>query len=51
MRRPGPAYLVVEKILAQGERLAPDWRTDGTTGYDYMNDAAALLHDPAGEAR
>ncbi len=46
----GPAYLVVEKILAQGERLSPDWLTDGTTGYDYMNEAAALLHDPAGEA-
>jgi (1->4)-alpha-D-glucan 1-alpha-D-glucosylmutase len=47
---PGPAYLVVEKILAQGERLSPDWLTDGTTGYDYMNEAAALLHDPDGEA-
>ena len=47
---PGPAYFVVEKILAQGERLSPDWRTDGTTGYDYMNDAAALLHDREGEA-
>jgi (1->4)-alpha-D-glucan 1-alpha-D-glucosylmutase len=47
---PGPAYLVVEKILAQGERLSPDWLTDGTTGYDYMNEAAALLHDPEGEA-
>ena len=42
------AYIVVEKILAQGERLSPDWLTDGTTGYDYMNEAAALLHDPAG---
>jgi (1->4)-alpha-D-glucan 1-alpha-D-glucosylmutase len=47
---PGPAYLVVEKILAQGERLSRDWNTDGTTGYDYMNEAAALLHDPQGEA-
>ena len=46
----GPAYFVVEKILAQGERLSPDWQTDGTTGYDYMNESAALLHDPAGEA-
>ncbi len=45
---PGPAYFVVEKILAQGERLSPEWRTDGTTGYDYMNEAAALLHDPSG---
>ena len=46
---PGPAYFVVEKILAQGERLSADWLTDGTTGYDYMNEAAALLHDRAGE--
>ena len=42
------AYIVVEKILAQGERLSPEWLTDGTTGYDYMNEAATLLHDSAG---
>lgn len=42
------AYLVVEKILAPGETLPGDWETDGTTGYDFMNDVAALLHDPAG---
>ena len=45
----GPAYFVVEKILGQGERLSRDWLTDGSTGYDYMNESAALLHDPAGE--
>jgi (1->4)-alpha-D-glucan 1-alpha-D-glucosylmutase len=45
----GPAYFVVEKILARGERLSPDWGTDGTSGYDFMNDVAALLHDPRGE--
>ncbi|RQS63164.1 malto-oligosyltrehalose synthase [Burkholderia sp. Bp8984] len=43
-------YLVVEKILAPGETLREDWRVDGTTGYDFMNDVAALLHDPAGAA-
>ncbi len=42
--------LWIEKILAPHERLAADWMTDGTTGYDFMNDAAAVLHDPAGEA-
>ena len=47
---PGPAYFVVEKILARGEALSPDWLTDGTTGYDYMNQVAALLHDEAGAA-
>ncbi len=46
----GPAYLVVEKILAAGERLPREWRTDGTSGYDYMNEASALLHAPEGEA-
>ena len=44
----GPAYIVVEKILAPGETLAEDWRMDGTSGYDFMEDVSALLHDPAG---
>ncbi len=44
------AVLWVEKILFPHERLAQDWMTDGTTGYDFMNDASAVLHDPAGEA-
>ena len=43
------AVLWVEKILFAHERLAADWMTDGTTGYDFMNDVSALLHDPAGE--
>ncbi|KWH15427.1 maltooligosyl trehalose synthase [Burkholderia territorii] len=43
-------YVVVEKILAPDETLREDWRVDGTTGYDFMNDVAALLHDPAGAA-
>ena len=45
----GPAYLVVEKILAADEALPKSWQTDGTTGYDFMDQAAALLHDPRGE--
>ncbi len=44
-----PAIIWVEKILAPHERLAGEWLTDGTTGYDFMNDAAAVLHDPDGE--
>ena len=39
----------IEKILAPQESLATEWLTDGTTGYDYMNDVSAVLHDPAGE--
>src|SRR5690606_16313090 len=43
----GPAYLVVEKILASGERLPDAWPVDGTTGYEFMNEVAALLHNAA----
>ncbi|MBV8397228.1 MAG: malto-oligosyltrehalose synthase, partial [Acetobacteraceae bacterium] len=46
----GPAVIWVEKILAPHEYLPTDWLTDGTTGYDFMNEVSALLHDPAGEA-
>jgi len=41
-------YLIVEKILAGDEALAGDWAVDGTTGYDAMNDIAALLHGDDG---
>ncbi|MBW4090023.1 MAG: malto-oligosyltrehalose synthase [Proteobacteria bacterium] len=44
----GPAPIWVEKILADGENLPAEWQTDGTTGYDFMDQAAAVLHDPAG---
>jgi len=46
----GAPYIVVEKILNGRERLPPDWQTDGTTGYDFMDQVAAVLHDPDGEA-
>ncbi len=45
-----PPVIWVEKILATHEHLAQDWSIDGTSGYDFMNDAAAILHDPQGEA-
>ncbi|TCV97322.1 maltooligosyl trehalose synthase [Luteibacter rhizovicinus] len=44
------AYLVVEKILADDEPLRVDWRTDGTTGYEFMDQVSAVLHDESGEA-
>ena len=44
----GPAYLIVEKILAPGETLREDWDVDGTTGYEFMDQVGALLHDPDG---
>ena len=43
------AVLWIEKILFAHERLSADWMTDGTTGYDFMNDVGAVLHDPVGE--
>ena len=46
----GPAWLVVEKILGAGERLPDDWAVDGTSGYDFMDEVSALLHDGSGEA-
>jgi (1->4)-alpha-D-glucan 1-alpha-D-glucosylmutase len=42
-------YIVVEKILGTGEELPIDWECDGTSGYDFMDQASAVLHDPAGE--
>ena len=50
--RDGGAELVwVEKILSAtppGEALR-DWPVAGTVGYEFLNDAAALFVDPAGE--
>jgi (1->4)-alpha-D-glucan 1-alpha-D-glucosylmutase len=45
----GRAYFIVEKILAHDERLPQGWETDGTTGYDFMDEVSALQHDAAGE--
>lgn len=47
---PGPVYIVAEKILGTHERLPGDWEIDGTSGYDFMEEVAALLHEPEGEA-
>lgn len=44
------AWIVVEKILGPGEPLPADWGIDGTSGYDFMEEVAAVLHDPAGAA-
>ena len=40
-------YIVVEKILEQGERLPAQWPVQGTTGYDFLALANQLLRDPA----
>jgi len=43
-------YVAVEKILHSDERLSADWAIHGTSGYDFMNEVSAVLHDPRGEA-
>lgn len=43
-------YLLVEKVLGSGESLAPSWPVAGTTGYDFLNAAMAVLLDPEGLA-
>jgi (1->4)-alpha-D-glucan 1-alpha-D-glucosylmutase len=48
--RPGKVALLVEKILAPGERLPRDWPVQGTTGYDFMDQVSGVLHDARGQA-
>jgi (1->4)-alpha-D-glucan 1-alpha-D-glucosylmutase len=49
LRERGARHVWVEKILAVGEHLR-DWPVEGTVGYEFLNDAAGLFVDPAGEA-
>lgn len=47
--RLGPdAWIVIEKILGAGEGQPVGWGVDGTSGYDFMEQAALLIHDPLG---
>ena len=53
-KRPAPLTdehipIYVEKILGDGEQLPADWYTDGTTGYEFMNEMSLLQQDPVGE--
>lgn len=43
-----PFYTVVEKILGDGEKLAPFAGVDGTTGYEWMNVITQVLIDGRG---
>ncbi len=49
LRDRGVERVWVEKILEPGEPLRADWPVEGTTGYEFANDATALFVDPAGE--
>ncbi|WP_105968787.1 malto-oligosyltrehalose synthase [Streptomyces geranii] len=44
----GGRWTVVEKILADGERLPAGWPVAGTTGYDALRHVDGLFTDPAG---
>jgi (1->4)-alpha-D-glucan 1-alpha-D-glucosylmutase len=46
LRKEAPdVWILAEKILEPGERLRSEWPIDGTTGYDYLNQAGGLLVD------
>jgi (1->4)-alpha-D-glucan 1-alpha-D-glucosylmutase len=49
LREGGADHVWVEKILDPGERLRADWPVEGTVGYEFANDVAALFVDPAAE--
>ncbi|MDP2431199.1 MAG: malto-oligosyltrehalose synthase [Pseudomonadota bacterium] len=48
---PLPMYLVIEKILADHERLPDDWPIHGATGYRFANLVNNLFVDTASERR
>lgn len=38
-----PLYVVIEKILSEGEKLPRHWAIYGTTGYDFLNNLNSLF--------
>ena len=50
LRSEGVEHAWVEKILDPGEKLRADWPVDGTVGYEFLNDVAALFVDRSGES-
>lgn len=46
-----PFYVVVEKILADGEELDSSWPTHGTTGYEFIRQLADVLVNQAAEQK
>ncbi|HEX6134940.1 MAG TPA: malto-oligosyltrehalose synthase [Longimicrobiales bacterium] len=47
----GPVFTLVEKILESSELLPADWECEGTTGYEFLSLAGALLIAPEGQAQ
>ncbi|MDX6701859.1 MAG: (1-_4)-alpha-D-glucan 1-alpha-D-glucosylmutase [Baekduia sp.] len=50
LRDGGADHVWVEKILDPAEDLRAGWPVEGTVGYEFANDVAALFVDPAAEA-
>jgi (1->4)-alpha-D-glucan 1-alpha-D-glucosylmutase len=46
----GVAHVWAEKIIEPGEELR-DWRVEGTTGYEFLNDVLAVCVNPAAETQ
>lgn len=44
-----PLYVLVEKILSEGEQLREDWPVHGTTGYEFNNLMNGVLTDGSAE--
>jgi len=44
-QRRWPLFVVVEKILSQGESLPANWAVHGTTGYDFLAEVNGLFVD------
>ena len=42
-------YVIIEKILANDETLDARWQVHGTTGYEFMSQVNAALHDREAE--
>ena len=51
LREAAPScWIIGEKILAAGEFLREEWPIEGTSGYDFLNVALALMVKPQGMA-
>ncbi|MGH9582752.1 MAG: malto-oligosyltrehalose synthase, partial [Bryobacteraceae bacterium] len=42
-------WIVAEKILEPGESFRTEWRIDGLTGYEFLNESAAIFVDAENE--
>jgi (1->4)-alpha-D-glucan 1-alpha-D-glucosylmutase len=50
-QRAPDVWIVGEKILEPGEQMPTDWQINGTTGYDFLNQAGGLFADSAHEEK